>query len=272
MNAKKWLEREKKAIAFSVLVVAVVGFAYWSVPSAGASTAGMASETPDSSLSIYSGLSLKLAFTDAGEAKVFALAKSNALAKFSVLKGNPLPEKDSMVLGETEARLMESENLFSKPGDPIKDFFGLNPTVEGILEKTNSPADYFHFLSSPEFDRVTGNPDALFIKMSDDSKPAVFYQNQLDRPLFGSARLAEGNLADYQEHTIVGTVYYPIILGSQEAKLLRAEKTFQNLGDTFEKFGRRFIVVGILEKNNSILDLAYVTPLGKNDWTANKNE
>lgn len=256
--------REKFSIVFSVLILAIVGFAYFGIGGLGFSKLGMGST--NSNMSIYAGLELKLDFTEDGAAKVFALASSNALSKYPVLEGKPIPEKGSMVLGEIEAEIMKSEKIFYKIGDKLVNFFDINPSIEGILVKTDEPIDYFHFLSSHEFENVSGNKKEMFI-LADTSEAKVFFNNGLNQALPESIKLAEGKMADYKKHEIVGIKYYPVVLGFEEAKAMRSEKIFSELGDTFKKFGKNFIVIGVLEKNNSVLDITYMAPLIKEQFS-----
>jgi Cu+-exporting ATPase len=51
-------------------------------------------------------------------------------------------------IGSTEAEMMIKEKLFSKEGDLIDNFFGINAIVAGILPKTDTVLDNFHYLSS----------------------------------------------------------------------------------------------------------------------------
>ena len=49
-------------------------------------------------------------------------------------------------IGYDEAQVMIEEKLFSKPGDTIKNFFGNDIIVSGVLVKTNSVFDTYHFV------------------------------------------------------------------------------------------------------------------------------
>lgn len=53
-------------------------------------------------------------------------------------------------IGSAEAKVMMSEKMFSKEGDLIKDFFGNNVIVIGILPETKTILDYFHYVG-PDF-------------------------------------------------------------------------------------------------------------------------
>ncbi|MDO8647100.1 MAG: hypothetical protein Q7R70_01655 [Candidatus Diapherotrites archaeon] len=252
--------KEKFPLAVTLAFLIIASIAYFGVEGIGNSISGMAS-AKNAPNSIYQDIQIKLAFNEKGEAKAFALAKNNALANYAVLEGNPIPEKNSMVLGETEAEIMKAEKLFSKQGDKINGFFGISTSIEGVLMKTNSPIDFFHFLSQAQFEGIEGESGRLFL--AGESPKNIYYKNYIFEDLPGNLKLAEGKLNDYGEHQIVGKTYYPVILGADEAKAMLAEKKFASLGDTFDESGKRFIIIGILKRDNSIFDIARIVPLSK---------
>ncbi len=51
-------------------------------------------------------------------------------------------------IGADEAAMMQKEKLFKKEGDLITGFFGNDVIVVGIMPKTNSPLDTFHYVKS----------------------------------------------------------------------------------------------------------------------------
>jgi len=85
---------------------------------------------------------------------------------FYIIKGN-VPErlKDSMqdtsfnpvviggktfqpvYIGNAEAATMVNEKIFEKEGDRIENFFGINAIISGILPKTDTILDNFHYIS-----------------------------------------------------------------------------------------------------------------------------
>lgn len=259
MSGKKaWLLGEKYSILIVIAIIAVVGLVYFVF---GGNNAGMGYPIGEKETAVFNGMQLKLAFNDGNEAKVFALASNNALAKYAAIEGNPVPEEDSMVIGATEAATMKSENLFAQPGDRLIGFFGLNPTVEGVLAETGTPLDYFHFLGPREFGAVKAYNGLVFIKMAGE-EPELFVL-YLPGGKIPAPKLAEGSLDGYEEHVIVGKKFYPVIIGSEEAVMMRKEKAFNEIGDSFETFGQRFIVVGIMEKTGSAFDFAHFVPFGE---------
>lgn len=58
-------------------------------------------------------------------------------------------EYQPVFIGETEAKMMQEEKLFKKEGDTLKGFFGDNNViVSGILPKTETPLDTFHYVKT----------------------------------------------------------------------------------------------------------------------------
>jgi len=206
-------------------------------------------------------VAMKVAYTQKDEVKLFALARNNELGKLKAEKGNPIPEIGSVVIGSTEAEIMKKEALFSEPGDIIKDLFGVDVKVEGILEKTNSPLDELHFLSQEEFLQLNGENGRVYIKyVEGESKLFYFYPTYGNTPI--TFDLAEGDLEDYTTHILVGETYYPLIVGSREADIMRGENIFSKPGDIIpDFFGKKVIVVGILKETNTPLDIMHFVPI-----------
>ncbi|MFA6268637.1 MAG: hypothetical protein WCW13_03600 [archaeon] len=259
MNFKEWIMKEKITILFSLVLILIVGFIYFGIE--GNTPMGTTNTTESTPLQ---GVTLKLTFNEQNQPKIFALARNNDLAQYKTTQGNSIPENDSMVIGAMEADMMVKEKLFNTTGDKISGLFGISPTIEGVLKETETIVDYFHFVSSEEFYQLTGDENRAYVKIEGSDMSLFVNYNTLAE--LSTLKLKEGNISDYEEHTIVGTKYYPIILGSTEAEMMREEKEFTNLGDTVEDFGQKFIVVGILEKTNSAFDKAHILPLNATQW------
>ena len=250
----EWFSKEKYGLVFTVALIVIIGFAYFGIVSNANIMGASANE-----ISAFSGISLKLAFNDNGEAKIFALTPNNALAKYKASEGNPIPEENSIVLGALEAETMKSEKFFEKPGDTINGLFGIDTLVEGVLEKTGTISDYFHFVSPEEFKEIEGGTN-IFAKISGNDVD-LFYVYKAGAELPSTLKLKEGELADYEEHDIVGQKYYPMIIGYSEAEAMRKEGEFKNLGDRIKDFSQEFIVVGVMEKTGTVIDFAHFVPL-----------
>lgn len=199
---------------------------------------------------IYKDMQIKAAYTEDGILKVFVLAKNNYLADYKAMEGNSIPEDNSMVIGYDEAMMMQEEKLFSKPGDTIKGLFGLDIIVEGVLAKTNSPLDDFHFVSASQYDEINGEAEKIFI-MLNKGEPKVFYTYIKEERL--KFDLDQGKLKDYSTHNVAGVRYYPVLLGKEEAEGMK-------VGDYVKILGENTVIVGIIEETGSALDNMILLP------------
>ncbi len=98
---------------------------------------------------------LATAKTPDGTAKFFYLVSNNNLPE--KIKGS-IPENafnpvviagktyQPVYIGYTEAQMMKNEKLFTKEGDLINNFFGINAIVAGVLPKTDTLLDNIHYL------------------------------------------------------------------------------------------------------------------------------
>lgn len=104
--------------------------------------------------------------TSSGNVKVNLAA--DGTPKFFYLVDNNIPDKvknsipvdgfspvyitnnkyEPIFIGADEAEMMKKEKIFSKDGDLIKGLFGKDVIVAGVLPKTNTVLDNFHFMGS----------------------------------------------------------------------------------------------------------------------------
>jgi hypothetical protein len=167
-----------------------------------------------------------------------------------------------MVIGAAEAEMMRKEGLFSGAGDPINGLFGIDTSVGGILEQTNTSIDDTHFLGHKQFEALNAEEGRVFVKLNEQRMPKLFYRKQAGESTPLNIELAEGDLSNYRATEIDGTIYHPLLIGASEAKMMRDEKLFQKTGDTIKGFfGRDVIVVGIIRQTNTSLDMMHVIPL-----------
>lgn len=102
------------------------------------------------------------------KAEVKTARAENMIKYFYVVNGNNIPENITSVvsgdkfgslpfdnnrllpifIGEQEFAIMKSEGLFKNTGDLIENFFGNTVLVAGVLPKTNSILDNFHFVGT----------------------------------------------------------------------------------------------------------------------------
>lgn len=260
MDIAKFAGNNKLGIVVSVLVIIVVLGAYFAKFGFADTQGAMAS--PE--IGAFEGIRLKVDYAPDGSMKVFALARNNELAKYAAADGAALPEADSIVLGATEAAMMREEGLISGIGSPLADFFGINTTVEGVLAKTGTQLDMFHFLSSSQYEAISGEEGRMFVKISPEQSPKLFYTLKAWDSLPPKFELAEGRIEDFKIHELGGETFYPVIIGADEAKMMREEKLFARTGDTIRGFfGKNVAVVGVLRQSGSAMDMAHFIPLGE---------
>ena len=104
----------------------------------------------------------------------------------------------------------------------------------------------------------------IYIKTDPEGIQKLFYYLSINEPL--NIQLSEGNIDSYQTHIIGGQEYYPLILGYEEAKIMREKGLFIDIGDPIKNFfSKNTVVVGILRKTGGVLDMAHFIPLSKGE-------
>ena len=104
----------------------------------------------------------------------------------------------------------------------------------------------------------------IYIKTDPEGIQKLFYYLSINEPL--NIQLSEGNIDSYQIHIISGQEYYPLILGYEEAKIMREKGLFIDIGDPIKNFfSKNTVVVGILRKTGGVLDMAHFIPLSKGE-------
>jgi hypothetical protein len=253
------LWKENKIGIIIAVVLITIGTAYYFITGLG--IMGSTAELSKESVDVLANAQIKVAVIDGKVLKLFALSSNNALSRLRATEGSAIPEEDTVVIGSEEAKMMQKENLFRKAGDKLEDFFGINTTVGGVLEQTDTFIDDFHFLSGENFRQLNGETGRVYIVLDEIGAPELHMTLKENETPPLSIVFAEGNYSNYQVHDIAGVIYYPAILGAQEAQMMREEKQFTKVGDELEIRGRKVIVVGVLSKTGSALDMMHITPL-----------
>ena len=205
-------------------------------------------------------MNVKIAYNSKGELKLFAYAPSSRLLKIEAQEGISAPS-ESAIIGYEEAKTMKEKGAFRFVGSKLNNLFGIDTEIGGVLARTGTLIDYIYFLDYHQFNELNGREDRIFFKVNSEGVAKFFYDYNLEEPL--SLELSEGNIKDYQMHNIGGQEYYPIILGSEEAKIMKEEKLFGSTGDIIKGFfGKDVVIIGIL-KEGSALDKIYLIPLDK---------
>jgi len=260
MKIREWLNENKGAIAFTLAVMLLGTAAYFAL----GITEGMGPKKVNPV--VFDGIQYKVAFAEDGSIKIFANAKNNALARFDAKEGGSIPEEDSMTIGSAEAGMMKNESLFAKPGDSLTNFFGIDRIyIGGVLKATGSPVDDLHFLGTNNFNKLNAEKGRVYSKLNPESVPKMFYYLGISETPPKKFVLAEGSMSGYEIHDLGGENYYPLIVGANEAKMMRQEHLFSQPGDVIRGFfGRNVVVVGVLKETNSGLDMMHFIPLQEN--------
>ena len=257
MVNNEFITQKKVSIIFALIII-LVGTIYYFTSGAYLRSSMSNSPLSKETLDLLNSVELKAAYTDEGKIDMFALAKNNTLTSIAAKKGKSIPEIGGIVLGNVEGSMMLKEDEFKNIGDTLIDY-DITFRVDGILSKTNTFADDFHFINAQQYTKLNAESNVLFVKFKDPQTPKLFYLYNKDSKAPVSIKLAEGNMNLYYKHVIGKKIYYPLILGFDEAKMMREEKLFTKTGDTLDGFfGRDIIIIGILEKSDSSLDMMHV--------------
>lgn len=270
MTIGGWFGENRSAFAFATAIMLIGTFGYFALGitdgMAGGSAEGkMSNDTGTVDASVFVGITYKIAFAPDGTPKVFAHAKSNALANLSATEGVRIPDGSSMVIGSAEGGMMKEEKLFARPGDALTNFFGIDRIeIGGILAPTGTFVDDLHFLSTHDYGNLVGEERRVSSKLTAENAPKLFYSLGVNETVPERFVLAEGNMSGYAVHDLGGVEYYPLVLGANEAEMMRDEKLFETTGDEIRGFfGTNVVVIGVLEATNSSFDMMHFVPLNE---------
>lgn len=269
MIFENFIKENKSAILFSILIMLVGSIAYVTTDQA----MGGASGSGNLDNNIFESIKFKVVIGPDGVINLLANTKNNILATLDTTEGSSILEEDSIVIGNEAAARLKKAGIFSESGDLISSYFGISTTVEGILEKQDNIIDYLTFLSVSAFENADGETGKVFSKVTMEGSAKVFFTLLENDAIISKFQLAEGDISGYEIHNLDGEEYYPLIVGSEEAKVMREEKLFKSTGDPIrEFFGKNFVVVGVLEETNTILDYLHFIPLGEDELVEEKEE
>jgi hypothetical protein len=254
------IKQNKSWVMLTIIIILSVSAAYFSTPRqyAEGMYGGNTQVLVDRIL--YEGIKLKILYEENGEhIDIYALMKSEALLKFGVIEGTPVPDPGSISIGYDEAMMMIENEDFEKVGDTVTEF-GRTLKVGGVIKPTMTFIDHLHFVNHAEFSDLRADERA-YVKFTDDNVPKLFYPYDLGEEMLVKVELIEGTMENYRISEINGDTYYPLIIGSKEAKMMKDEKLFVNVGDPINDFfGQRVIVVGIFEETGTATDMIHVVP------------
>ncbi|EKD46589.1 MAG: hypothetical protein ACD_67C00161G0001 [uncultured bacterium] len=193
---------------------------------------------------------LKINFAE-GNPKIF-LGVNGFDQNLAKVDGSISLADNSMIIGAKEAGMMKEEKLIQKPGDILKDFFGIPAMkVAGIIEETGTELDELHIVNRNTFSNLAGVAEVKALLSGSETKLFYFVSGE------NIPEKLQKNIANdsFGAVTIGGRRYQPIYIGSAEAKVMTQEKLFQKEGDRLDNFfGNDVIIAGILPETKTILD------------------
>jgi len=258
----EFISENKGAIAFTIAFLMLGAAVYFF----GGNLGGlMANEKAKGAADLFDGIRYKAEYASDGRILIFANAKNNALSKMKVSSGNPIPEDSAIVIGSAEAERASAQGKNFTIGKKLAGFYGINTSVEGILAKTGGPADSIYFLGETQFEKITGEEGKIFTKVK-DGEPEMFFTLKANDTLPKKFALSEGSMDSYAPIKLGNKWFYPIVMGSNEAKSMRDEKLFSAVGDSIKDFfGKDMIVFGVLKETNTSIDDMHFTTLNEKE-------
>ncbi|MCX6822541.1 MAG: heavy metal translocating P-type ATPase [candidate division SR1 bacterium] len=200
----------------------------------------------------------KIGFTPTGVPKVFVQTTSD-IAGLPLVEGTGIfsTNGNEMIIGYDEAVMMKGEGLFNKPGDELKNFFGLDSIkIIGVLAPTKTFLDEVHIVNNQGFDTL--NPKISLLMTADEENALeLFYLYDTN-----SIPLKLQNIIDpiktYIE--ISGKQYLTMYPGFMEMQSMTKAKEFNKVGDTLQEKGNDIIVAALLKRTYTSLDMMHFLP------------
>ncbi len=162
---------------------------------------------------------------------------------------------NEMIVGYEEAMMMLDEKLIQKPGDSLKNFFGI-PSIKivGILKPTGTIIDKYHLVNQSTFQKLT-NEGSLQTVTEEEGEVELFYVISSQVP----DKLKESIPLNSLAPIVVGKKQYlPMYFGSEEAVMMISKGEFEKTGDLLTELNRDVIVAGILPKTGTALDYMHL--------------
>lgn len=201
--------------------------------------------------SLFAKGNTKINFAE-GNPKLFLEVPTIDSRNLKVKIGTTTLGKNEMIVGYEEAMMMIEEKLIQKPGDTLKNFFGVPVMkVVGILEPTGTSLDKYHLVNNETFQSITSE-GVVVSKVTEDNTEKLFYviSNQIPNLV-----QKEFTLESFGTVTLGKSQYLPIFIGASEAEMMQKEKLFTTVGDTINGFfGSNIIIAGIIPKTGTALD------------------
>jgi P-type Cu+ transporter len=208
-------------------------------------------------LPVYDGMKqmpTKVTFTDTWVPKLFGyLALSEQFPK-RLIENVTSDSSVDMYIGYMEAQMMWHEWLFTNIGDRLQNFFGIPEVrIAGVLAPTKTFIDEMHFFVNQE----TYNQVAWTENVSFDTTPTnelkVFY-------LYGTGEWIYPQKL-WTPPTQWNEWYTTMMMWFSEARMMRNEKLYTNVGDRLDGFFWQDVQIwDNLSKTVTALDMMHYLP------------
>lgn len=291
ISISSFYSENRGALAFALLV-ALAGLGAYAALHGAEDIGDMGRFAP-----VYREMRLKWEFGD--HMDIYATASPRALARLKASEGEPVPSDGALVIGADEAAMMRRNGDLGEVGSSLEEG-GVPARLGGVLGPTGTPLDMAHFFSPADFARAEGEEGRLFVRLTAKGEGKLFFREPAaqggdaggaggSRPRTGAAAgpgadaageregadtsvlarlpFAEGSPANYRIRPEDGRTVYPLVLGAEEARMMRAERLFLRAGDELKGFfGHDVFIAGVLAPTNSSADMMHFVPLGDGEW------
>ena len=249
---RNWISTLTPIVMAAVFIGLFIGFARLSSEmdqqTAMASSAVVSEDSAKEINRTIAGATNAVTLTEDGTPKLFA-ALAGLPKSFATEQGSIKLDTGTVVIGNTEAKMMQEEGLFKNVGDVLPNFFGArNVKVIGILKATGTLADSYHFVAPATLDAMNVAA-SLQVVAEENGTTKLFYFVDGTAP----KKLAS-TLDSTAAATVGGKQYYPVYVGSTEAAMMKEKKLFTEDGDTIRDFFGNNAVVYALPKTGTAFD------------------
>ncbi len=235
-----------------MVIIFTFGFFEFAKLSSNMESQGMALtvsiKTASSLNSFIASQETKINFAD-NNPKLF-LGVDNLPDTLKLSEGTLVLGDNEMVIGYDEGQMMKKEKLIKKSGDSLTNFFGLSKIkVVGILARTGTVVDSYHFVNKTTLAQMTSSAKVLFVAEKEIIKSFYFLDGK------NTPEKYKNDIKSLAPVNQGGNNYLPIYIGSSEAKMMINKKLITKVGDTIDDlFGNKVIIAGILPETKTVLD------------------
>ena len=200
----------------------------------------------------------KIWFTPTGVPKIFISSDTTPegvkLIQWTGIFSN---QEAEMIIGYDEALMMKKEKLFSKPGDQLKNFFGLESiTIIGVLAPTKTMLDDVHIVNTPWFSKFNIQK-SLVISADEENTLELFYLYDANTiPL----KLKNSIATNKTSYELSGKSYLAFYPGYKERQIMMKGKEFSKIGDILEEKWNDIMVAGLPKRTYTALDMIHFLP------------